>query len=325
MFERIKKMKIRNITLFISMALLLAGMAFGAESDNSHPYLGVLLDTTPLPELLTKHLGLPPGQGVRIRNIQNNSPAEEVGLERDDIIIRIGDKDIYKYESVVLTVQEAQVGEEITLEVIHLGKHKTINVKLGATEGEPDWKYPPEPEVEQILRPGKLFRMSPEDQKWVEILTDELPEGLNLNKLFKESYTSFHYDGDKRYKIVIEGNPNDQDSTVTVIADDNEYKATVGSLDKLPEKYREEADMAVKNARKRKFDDTFLSSPQPPEGLKNYFFQQPDFKIRPSEPMFQQENRTLDKIQEQMSQLIERMKELEKSQSELLNRLPEKK
>ena len=133
-------MKTRNITLFISTALLLAGMAFGAESDNTQPYLGVLLDMAPLPELLTKHLGLPPGQGVRIRNIQKNSPAEETGLERDDIVIRIGGKDIYKYESIVLTVQEAQVGEEISLEVIHLGKHKTVKVKLAAAKGEPVWK-----------------------------------------------------------------------------------------------------------------------------------------------------------------------------------------
>ena len=315
-------MKTRNITLFISVALLLAGTAFGAESDNSQPYLGVLLDMAPLPELLTKHLGLSPGQGVRIRNIQKNSPAEEIGLERDDIIIRIGDKDIYKFESIVLTVQEARVGDEITLEVIHLGKHKDIKVKLAAAKGEPDWKYPTEPEIEQIWRPGKLFRMSPEDQKWVEILTDDLPQGLDIDKLFKELYPIHNTDGNS---ITIEGNPNNEDSKIIIRDGDAKFETTAKEIDKLPEKYRDAAKKALKNAQERKSKGSFMNSPEPPADFEKFIFRQPNIKISPSEPLFQQDSRTLDKIQEQMSQLLERIKELEKSQSELLDRLPEKK
>jgi hypothetical protein len=325
LFERVKIMKIRNITIIISTVLLLAGSALSAESDSSNtkPYLGVLLDMSALPELLTKHLRLSPGQGVRIRNIQKNSPAEEAGLERDDIIIRIKDKDIYKYESVVLAVRESQVAEEIPLEIIHLGEHKQLKIRLEAVEGEPEWKYPPEPEIEQLWRPGKLFRMRPDDQKWVEILTEELPAGFNINKFFKEFYTSYHYDGDEHYTIVIEGNPNNQDSTITVKADGKEYKATVGNLDELPEKYRKEAEMAIKNAcKRRKEGSTGLS--QPPEDFRNFYFQQPNFQRLPSEPTLQQDMQFFDKIQKQMNQLTDQIKELEKSQSELLKRLSEK-
>ena len=315
-------MKTRNITLFISVALLLAGTAFGAESDNSQPYLGVLLDMAPLPELLTKHLGLSPGQGVRIRNIQKNSPAEEVGLERDDIIIRIGDKDIYKFESIVLTVQEARVGEEITLEVIHLGKHKDIKVKLAAAKGEPDWKYPPEPEIEQIWRPGKLFRMSPEGKGWEEILTNDLPQGLDIDKLFKELYPIQDTEGNS---ITIEGNPNNEDSKIIIQDGDDKFETTVKEIDKLPEKYRDAAKKALKNAQERKSEDSFMNPLEPPADFEKFIFRQPNIKINPSEPLFQQDKQMLDKITEQMSQLLERIKELEKSQSELLDRLSEKK
>jgi hypothetical protein len=310
-------MKTRNITLFISTALLLAGIAFGAESDNSQPYLGVLLDMAPLPELLTKHLGLSPGQGVRIRNIQKNSPAEETGLERDDIIIRIGDKDIYKYESIVLTVQEAQVGDEITLEVIHLGEHKTVKVKLAAAKGEPEWKYPPEPEAEQIWRPGKIFRMNPEGKVWEEILKDELPQGLDVNKLLKGLYTTYNTEGGS---ITIEGNPNDEDSKIVIRDGDAKFETTAKEIDKLPEKYRD----AAKKALERLSESYFMNSPELPTDFEK-FFPQPNIKINPSEPLFQQDSRTLDKITEQMSQLLEQIKELEKSQSELLDRLSEKK
>ena len=322
-----RKMKIRNITLIISITMLLAGSAFSAESNDSHPYLGVKLDMSSLPELLTKHLRLSPGQGVRIRNIQKNSPAEEAGLERDDIIIRIKDKDVYKYEDVVFAVRESEIGQEISLEIIHLGEHKKMKIKLGAAEGEPkseQWKYPPEPEIEQVWRPGRIYQPSPDGQQWVQILTDELPSGLDINKLFKESYTSYHFDGDGRYTIVIEGNPNNQDSTVTIKTDDKEYEATVGNLNKLPEKYRKEAEMAIKNACKRRSEGSFMSPPKPPAGSGNFYFQQPNPQHLPSEPMLQQDMQFFENIQKQMNQLTDQIKELEKSQSELLKRLSEK-
>ena len=321
-------MKTRNITLFISTALLLAvslvipfgRTAFGAESDNPRPYLGVLLDMSPLPELLTKHLGLSPGQGVRIRNIQKNSPAEEAGLERDDIIIRIGDKDIYKFESVVNAVQEAQVGDEITLDIIHLGQHKEVKVKLAAAKGEPEWKYPPEPEVEHVWQLGDIYKMNPDDQKWVKILTDDLPQGLDVTKLFKEQYIIKNPDGGS---ITIMGNPNDEDSKIIINDGDARFETTAKEIDKLPEKYRDAAKKALKKAQERKSVGSYTNPPEPSLDFEK-LFTQPNI-INPSEPLLQQDNRTLDKMTEQMSQLLDRIKELEKSQSELLDRLNEKK
>ena len=317
-------MKIRNIMLIISIAMFFAGTAIGTESDSpgSKPYLGVLLDMSPLPELLTKHLRLSPGQGVRIRNIQKNSPAEEAELERDDIIISIQGKDVYEYESIVNTIQAAEVGEEISLAIIHLGEHKTYKIKLGVVEGEPDWKYPREPEIEQIWRPGRIYQPSPDGQKWVEILTDELPKEFNVNKFFKESYTTYSPEG-KEYSITIEGNPNDEDSKIIIRDGDTKYETTIKEIDKLPEKYRDAAEKATKNAREKRDIEAFRYSPKPPADLKN-LFQQPSFQSFPLEPMLQQEGQFFQNIQKQMNQLTDQIKELEKNQSELLKRLSEK-
>ena len=68
----------------------------------------------------------------------------------------------------------------------------------------------------------------------------------------------------------------------------------------------------------------FMNSPEPPMDFEK-FFNLPNIKVNPSEPLFQQDKQVLDKITEQMNQLMEQIKELEKSQSELLDRLPEKK
>jgi len=317
-------MKTGNMIQIILVALLLSGTALSAETNSSdtRPCLGVLLDMSALPELLTKHLRLSPGQGVRIRNIQKNSPAEEIGLERDDIITRIQDKDIYKYESVVFAVQQAQVGEEISLEIIHLGEHKQLKIKLGATEGEPEWKYPPEPEIEQVWRPGKLYRMSPDNQKWVEILTDDLPQGLDITQLFNEFYSTYNLDGQK---ITINGNPNNEDSKIIIHDGDAKYETTVKEIDKLPEKYRKAAEKALSTARERRENISFPDVPPiPNRDFENNFFPQLQPHLEFSEPPSGQNDQTLDKIQDQMSQLMDRIKELEKSQNELLNRLSEK-
>ena len=317
-------MKTGNMIQIILVALLLSGMALSTEtnSPDTRPCLGVQLDMSPLSELLTKHLRLLPGQGVRIRNIQKNSPAEEIGLERDDIITRIRDKDIYEYESIVFAVQQAQIGEEISLEIIHLGERKQLRVKLGETEGEPEWKYPPEPEVEQVWRPGKIFRMTPDNQKWVEILTDELPQGLDVNKLFNEFYTTYNQDGQT---ITIKGNPNNEDSKIIIRDGDDKYETTVKEIDKLPEKYRKAAEKALSNARKKRQDSSLPDVPPiPHRDFENNFFPQLQPHLKFSEPPSGQDDQTLDKIQDQMSQLMDRIKELEKSQNELLNRLSEK-
>ena len=334
-------MKTTNKTIFISMALLLAvgmgipygRMAFAAESDTPHPYLGVLLDMSPLPELLTKHLGLSPGQGVRIRNIQKNSPAEDAGLERDDIIVRIKDKDVYKYETVVLTVQDANVGEELPLEIIHLGQHKTMKIKLGAITGEPEWIYPPEPELEQTWRPGRIYKLKPGENIWAPMFSSEIPPELkkNLESIFKE----FRYYADSEgYQITIEGDPKDDNSTITVSKGGTNHQTTIKDLDKLPKDYRDAAKRVLEKARQDKNDNPLWNSVQPPIDTEKFLQQlnpsgqnmylQPSSQQQLLKQMFQPDNKILNEIQQQMNQLMERMKELEKSQNELLNRLSEK-
>lgn len=315
-------MKTGKIIQIILVALLLSGAALSTEANSSdtRPYIGVQLDMSTLPDLLTKHLRLLPGQGVRVRNIQKSSPAEEIGLERDDIITRIQDQDVYKYESIVFAVQEAQVGEEITLEIIHLGERRQLKIKLGQTEGEPEWKYPPEPEIEQVWRPGRIYKPSP-DGNWVEIPTDKLPKGLDITKLFSEIYTTINQNGQA---ITIKGNPNNEDSIIIIRDGDDKLEATIKDIDKLPEKYRKVAEEALTKARKRKQESSLPDVPPIPQrDFENNFFPQLQPHLKLSDTPSEHSSQSLEQIQDQMGQLMDRIKELEKSQSELLNRLSE--
>ena len=121
--------------------ILKAGIAAGTEQvkgERAYVGMGIKLDPIPLPDLLRKHLDLSPDQGIRIINIYRDSPADKAGLERDDIIIGFQGKDLNSNSELVSAVRQAGVGAEVSLEVIHLGQRKTVELKLEAVNGKVD-------------------------------------------------------------------------------------------------------------------------------------------------------------------------------------------
>ena len=314
-------MKTKSIIITIALVLVLSGTGLDADTNSTdeHPYIGVMLDPAPLPDLLVKHLNLEPGQGIRIANISRNSSADKAGLERDDIIIGFEGKNVDDQQQFVEDVRNAGIGTEVSLQIIHLGKRKTIKLKLESLKeleslkGDFGLIYTPEPQIVQLWRPGKIFKLRPGDDDWMEVFRENMPSDLDVNirKFFNEIYTYKHSDGED-YTITIEGNPSDVESTITVQAGDNEYKTTLKEIDKLPEKYQEPAEQAIKDARKavksRKFYQHFET---PSFDWPSYFdkirpdFKAPNMSFGPSDEMFE-------RIQKQMKELRQRLDKLEK-------------
>ena len=312
-------MKTKSIIMTIVLVVFYAGTGLAADADSNdvRPYIGVMLDPAPLPELLVKHLNLAPGQGIRIANIHRGSPADKAGLERDDIIIGFQGKDVDDQQKFVDEVRKAGIGTEVSLQIIHLGKRKTVTLKLEGLKGDFDLKYPPEPQIAQSWRPGKIFRLRPGDKDWMEVFRDNVPPDfdMNIKKFFNEIYTYKHSDGED-YTVTIEGNPNDVESTITIQAGDNEYKSTLKEIDKLPEKYQKPAQQAIKDARKaaktRKLEEFFGPQYRPKQfDWKPYIDKmRPDFKY-PNVP-FGPGDEMFDAIKKQMNEMQKRLDELEK-------------
>ena len=322
-------MKTKNAALISFVVLLSIATTLCAElkAAETRLYMGVWLDTSPLPDLLIKHLGLLPDQGIRITNVHRDSPADKAGLERDDIIIGFEGKKVMSSESqeFIDEVQKAGIGTEVSLEIIHLGQRKTVKLKLEPFEGEREFKYPPEPEIIQSWRPGKIFRLRPGDKDWVEIFFPGMPPEFKVNfdklffdKLFKELRT-YHHSVGEDYTITIEGNPNNEDTMIDVRIGNTEYRTTVKEIDKLPTKYREAADQALKNAQKSS------KTEGSPEELiyifKRYDIEKPS---HPPVPPFGPGDHMFDNIEKQMRKLQERIEELEKRLREAPERLPDK-
>ena len=319
-----------TITIF-SILFFTGGTAFcvGVGLDINRPVIGIGLDPEPLPELLVKHLNLEAGQGIRISNIMTGSAADKAELERDDIIVSFQGQDLFGGQELNQAVQEAGVDAQVSLEVIHLGQRKTVDLTLKAQSETSGWKYPDEtpglPQIEQFYRPGRILRFGPDDQNWMQVQKDQLPFKLrtNINSLFNEFY-SFHYiTDDKQYDFTIEGSPDDEDSKITINIDGNKYETTLKDIDKLPEEHREIARQAIEKAREREWTNIKIT-PRLPDYFGNSIIPQ----LRTDSPLLNRPDSFditfFDRIEEQMRQMQERMRELEKSQNSFLDSLTEK-
>ena len=309
----------RNRTVLLSFAALLIFASMSLAQDKQ-PFIGVLLEGTVLPELLTKHLGLEPGQGLRIVNISVGSSAERAGLERDDILVAFQGQKVTDLDEFIDAVKKAGVGAKVSLEVIHLGQRKTVELQLEPL-GKMEWKYPSEPEAIMSWRPGKVFKIGPDGQQWLEIPFEKLPDfNLDIGSFFKEKYTYEYTDNGEDYTITIEGSPTDEDTKVVVRAGETEHSATVGQIDNLPEKYRESVRQAVESAKKNVHITGKFRLPEPPQPdvYRKFLRELP----RPDlDRLSEESDRAVERLQEQIERLQQRMQQLEERHRELLDKL----
>jgi len=334
-------MKGLRVAICTALVLGLGVLCGNARCEQQRCHIGVRLDLVGIDPLLRKHLRLSKDEGIRIRNVVVGSPADKAQLERDDIIVKFDGKPVNNYEQLAEAVQKAGAGKEVELEVIHLGQRKKVKVRLEPVPDEIEWKYPPEPELVERWVPGRLFRLRPEEKKWVEILPGNRPKGglHDVGKLFKEVHV-YHYDDKETYTITIEGNPDAPQSTITVETDETTYRTTVGEIGRLPEKYRKAAEDALKRARKseRRVRVKPFSMPRPDIWEKFKPPQLPEFreqfeKLEPPQMMWdhrcqpphEQSKEILERIEKQIQELQKRIEKLEKRSSDKLKDSQDKK
>ena len=305
-------MRTQMILLSCAAVLILAA---GSRAEDKQPFLGVLLDETPLPELLTKHLRLEPGQGLRVVNISAGSTAERIGLDRDDIVVAFQGQKVTDLDEFIAAMKKAGVGTKVSLELIHLGQRKTAEFQLEPL-GKMEWKYPLEPEAGFVSRPGRIFKIGP-DGKQFEISLDQLPDlgNFDIRQYFMTKYTyKFTVDGED-CTVTIEGSPSEENTKVTVQAGGAEHSATVAQIDKLPEKYRGPAKQAVESAKTDfRFSRFQLPEMPAPQVYNDLIHKLPQIDVQ---RLSEEKDRTIEKLREEMEQLQQRMRQLEER---LLNR-----
>ncbi len=95
------------------------------------PWLGVS-GLTVTPEMAS-YYNLPIDRGALVAEVGSDSPAEEAGMEKGDIIIGFGDKAINSVDELVREIQKRKIGEKARILLIHDGQKTIADVTLGTT------------------------------------------------------------------------------------------------------------------------------------------------------------------------------------------------
>lgn len=107
-----------------------------------HPYLGIqMVDLSPsLRDRINQQGDLPfqieLERGVLIVEVMNNSPAAIAGLQRGDVIIRVGNVEVEDASQVQEQVEASQIGEPLEMEVNRGGEIQVIQVQPGSLPPE---------------------------------------------------------------------------------------------------------------------------------------------------------------------------------------------
>ena len=147
---------------------------------------------------------------VGLIEVEKDSPAEEAGLEVDDIILEFDGKTVNSSEMLVTEVRKRKPGDTITIKIEREDKEQKVKVTLGEYTRQDIWKefeakfpalfripesFPSEEGVPRVFRfpeeravPGVKFqRLSPfENRKFIGIYLEELNEELSAYFGFKD-------------------------------------------------------------------------------------------------------------------------------------------
>ena len=92
----------------------------------TYPFLGV--EGSNVPAAAAERLGVE--KGALVGTVQEDTPAEEAGLRRDDVVIQIGDAEITSMDDLIIAVRQAEVGDTVEVVYIRDQRERTTEVTL---------------------------------------------------------------------------------------------------------------------------------------------------------------------------------------------------
>jgi len=104
-----------------------APQLFDFFSYRNRPRLGIYYED--ITEQLARFLGVEEGTGVLITSVNENSPAEQAGLQAGDVIVRIGDTPVRNSRDLMAALQENDDSDVLRVVVIRKGERLEFNVQ----------------------------------------------------------------------------------------------------------------------------------------------------------------------------------------------------
>ena len=76
-------------------------------------------------------MAIPEGEGLLVEHVAADSPAAKAGIQRHDVLMRVGDQKLLSAEQFVKLIHQQKPGEKCSLELMRQGKKDNVEVTLG--------------------------------------------------------------------------------------------------------------------------------------------------------------------------------------------------
>ncbi len=92
--------------------------------------LGVAIAPPRVARRLRRAVGLPERDGVLIRGVERDSPADRAGLERGDLIVAADGRDLERMDVLYEALEGAGAGGRLKLKIVRGAEERTVSVSL---------------------------------------------------------------------------------------------------------------------------------------------------------------------------------------------------
>ncbi|MCP4632436.1 MAG: PDZ domain-containing protein [candidate division Zixibacteria bacterium] len=92
------------------------------------PQIGVMIED--LSDQLGEYFGVKDGDGVLVKEVIKDSPAEKAGIKAGDVIIKAEGKDVYDGDRLRKVISKKEFGEKVKITVLRDKKRKDFSVEL---------------------------------------------------------------------------------------------------------------------------------------------------------------------------------------------------
>lgn len=154
--------------------------AYNIEKKGLQGYLGV--EVQDVNKKLKEKRNLNVDQGAYIIKVIDNSPADNAGLLKGDVIVRYNDKVIEDSQDLTKAVRKTKPKTEVKIEIIREGEKKVIPVRIGKVKKALAFNYDFE-EPELFIEPN-IPKLSKKFD--IQIFTENKMYGLKLQTLTKQ-------------------------------------------------------------------------------------------------------------------------------------------
>ncbi len=120
-------------TFLASLVMLtipsMAGVYFASEKKAERGWLGVYVQN--ITKDIKEAMDLKSKKGVLVRDVVEDSPADEAAIKGKDVILVFNGKKVDDSDDLIRLVRETSPGEEANLLIVRDGKEKSVSVILG--------------------------------------------------------------------------------------------------------------------------------------------------------------------------------------------------